>query len=129
MDISTPAVSPLRQRMIEDMRMRKLEAKTQQAYVRAIVKLSAYLGRSPATATAEDLRSFFVAARHFTRDLLSQRGSVPPADVPWTWERAHEQRNSDLGYAHALRDVRMGEYEVGESSAEEKRRTWRTTSK
>ena len=58
MDISTPAVSPLRQRMIEDMRMRRLEAKTQQAYVRAIVKLSAYLGRSPATATAEDLRSF-----------------------------------------------------------------------
>jgi hypothetical protein len=40
MDISTPAVSPLRQRMIEDMRMRRLEAKTQQAYVRAIIKLS-----------------------------------------------------------------------------------------
>jgi site-specific recombinase XerD len=58
MDISTPAVSPLRQRMIEDMRMRRLEAKTQQAYVRAIIKLSAFLGRSPATATAEDLRSF-----------------------------------------------------------------------
>jgi site-specific recombinase XerD len=44
--------------MIEDMRMRRLEAKTQQAYVRAILKLSAFLGRSPATATAEDLRSF-----------------------------------------------------------------------
>jgi integrase/recombinase XerD len=58
MDISTPAVSPLRQRMIEDMRMRKLEAKTQQAYIRAIVKLAAFLGRSPVTATAEDLRSF-----------------------------------------------------------------------
>ena len=43
-----PAVSPLRQRMIEDMRMRKLEAKTQQAYVRAIVKRGAFLGRSPA---------------------------------------------------------------------------------
>ena len=77
---------------------------------------------------AEDLRSFFVAARHFTRDLLLQRGSMPPADVPWTWERAHEQRNSDLGNARALRDVRIGESEsaeqrlndeVGESSAED----------
>jgi hypothetical protein len=29
MDTTTPAVSPLRQRMIEDMRMRKLELKTQ----------------------------------------------------------------------------------------------------
>jgi site-specific recombinase XerD len=58
MDTTTPAVSPLRQRMIEDMRMRKLETKTQQAYIRAVLKLSAYLKRSPDTATAEDLRNF-----------------------------------------------------------------------
>ena len=58
MDTTTPAVSPLRQRMIEDMRMRKLEPKTQQAYIRAVLKLSAYLERSPDTASAEDLRNF-----------------------------------------------------------------------
>jgi hypothetical protein len=58
MDTTTPAVSPLRQRMIEDMRMRKLEPKTQQAYIRAVLKLSAYLKRSPDTASAEDLRNF-----------------------------------------------------------------------
>jgi hypothetical protein len=58
MDTTTPAVSPLRQRMIEDMRMRKLETKTQQAYIRAVLKLSAYLKRSPDTATVEDLRNF-----------------------------------------------------------------------
>lgn len=58
MDTTTPAVSLLRQRMIEDMRMRKLETKTQQAYIRAVLKLSAYLKRSPDTATAEDLRNF-----------------------------------------------------------------------
>ena len=57
MDTTTPAGSPLRQRMIEDMRMRKLEAKTQQAYIRAVLRLGAYLlKRSPATATVEDLR-------------------------------------------------------------------------
>jgi len=58
MDTTTPAVSPPRQRMIEDMRMRKLEPKTQQAYIRAVLKLSAYLKRSPDTALAEDLRNF-----------------------------------------------------------------------
>lgn len=58
MDTTTPAGSPLRQRMIEDMRMRKLEGKTQQAYIRAVLKLGAYLKRSPATATVEDLRNF-----------------------------------------------------------------------
>jgi site-specific recombinase XerD len=44
--------------MLDDMRMRKLEPKTQEAYVRAVRKLAAYLGRSPDTATVEDLRNF-----------------------------------------------------------------------
>ena len=58
METSTPGGSPLRQRMIEDMRMRKLEEKTQTAYIRAVRKLAAYLKRSPDTATIEELRRF-----------------------------------------------------------------------
>lgn len=52
------AVSPLRQRMIDDMRMRKLEPKTRTAYLRAVKKLAEFLKRSPDTATVEDLRRF-----------------------------------------------------------------------
>lgn len=51
-------VSPLRQRMIEDMRMRRLAPKTQTAYIRAVRRFAAYLGRSPDAATTEDLRNF-----------------------------------------------------------------------
>jgi integrase/recombinase XerD len=62
MDVSTPtpsaAVSPLRQRMLEDMRMRQFAEHTQEGYIRAVRKLSTFLGRSPHTATAEDLRRF-----------------------------------------------------------------------
>jgi integrase/recombinase XerD len=58
MDSTTQSASPLRQRMLDDMRMRKLEPKTQQAYVRAVRKLTAYLQRSPDTTSAEDLRNF-----------------------------------------------------------------------
>jgi integrase/recombinase XerD len=58
MNTTTPTGSPLRQRMIEDMRLRKLSEKTQIQYVRAARRLAAYLGRSPDTATAEDLRNF-----------------------------------------------------------------------
>ena len=58
MESSSQAVSPLRQRMIEDMRMRKLGEKTQLAYIRAVRKLAAYLKRSPDTATVEELRRF-----------------------------------------------------------------------
>ena len=58
MDRSTPSVSPLRQRMTEDMRMRKFEPKTQSAYLRAVIKLGTHLKHSPDTATADDLRRF-----------------------------------------------------------------------
>jgi site-specific recombinase XerD len=58
MNQDTPAVTPLRQRMIEDMRMRKLSDKTQRAYIRAVRQLAAFLGRTPDTASAEDLRRF-----------------------------------------------------------------------
>jgi len=55
---SNKPISPLRQRMIEDMTLRKLAPKTQIGYVRAVVKLTRFLGRSPNTATPEDLRRF-----------------------------------------------------------------------
>ena len=55
---TSEAISPLRQRMIDDMRMRKLELKTRAAYLRAVKKLATFLKRSPDTATVEDLRRF-----------------------------------------------------------------------
>ncbi len=58
MDTSKPNISSLRQRMVEDMRMRKLAPKTQAAYIRAVRKFAKCLGRSPDTATDEDLRCF-----------------------------------------------------------------------
>src|SRR5690349_13850429 len=58
MDSSSQRISPLRQRMIDDMRMRKLEHKTQEGYIRAVCKLAAFLRRSPDSATIEDLRRF-----------------------------------------------------------------------
>ena len=58
MNTFTQAPSELRLRMLEDMRMRKLELRTREGYIRAVRKLAKYLGRSPDTATAEELRSF-----------------------------------------------------------------------
>lgn len=51
-------LSPLRQRMIEDMRMRKLAPSTQVGYIRGVKKLGDFLGHSPHLATKEDLRRF-----------------------------------------------------------------------
>ena len=55
---SPQTISPLRQRMIDDMSLRKLSPLTQQAYFRAVIKLTRFLARSPDTATDEDLRAY-----------------------------------------------------------------------
>ncbi len=44
--------------MIDDMTMRKLAPKTQRTYINAGLKLERFLKRSPAKATAEELRLF-----------------------------------------------------------------------
>jgi site-specific recombinase XerD len=51
-------VSPLRQRMIEDMTIRKLAPRTQQTYIRFVKDFSAFLAASPAKASFEDLRRY-----------------------------------------------------------------------
>jgi integrase/recombinase XerD len=56
--MTSEAMSPLRRRIIEDMTVRKFVEKTQKDYIRYVKDLTAFLGRSPDTATAEDLRRY-----------------------------------------------------------------------
>ena len=50
------AISPLRRRMIEDMTVRNFAAKTQTDYIRRVKNFAVFLGRSPDTATREEVR-------------------------------------------------------------------------
>jgi len=50
--------TPLRERMIEDMRIRGMGDKAQKAHIRAIKDFAGFLGRSPDTATPDDLRAY-----------------------------------------------------------------------
>lgn len=54
-------ISPLRQRMIDEMTMRKLNPSTQTGYIRAVNKLAKYLGHSPEHATSEQCRAFQIS--------------------------------------------------------------------
>jgi integrase/recombinase XerD len=53
-------ISPLRQRMIDDMTARRFKEATQRDYVRHVRNFAAFLRRSPDSATSEDLRLFQV---------------------------------------------------------------------
>jgi site-specific recombinase XerD len=68
------AMSPLRRRMIEDMTIRKFAPKTQHDYVQRIKNFTAFLGRSPDTASFEDVRRYqlHLAARGVGVPTLNQ---------------------------------------------------------
>jgi site-specific recombinase XerD len=56
--MSEKPISPLRRRMIEDMTVRNFVEKTRNDYIRHVKTFTAFLGRSPDTATPEDLRRY-----------------------------------------------------------------------
>ena len=61
--IPAATVSPLRQRLIADMTMRRFSAETQRNYLRDVGRLASLLGRSPDTAEPKELRRFQIALR------------------------------------------------------------------
>src|SRR4030081_228439 len=54
----TTTVSPLRQRMIEDMAARKLNPHTQRSHIKSGKRFAPWLNRSPDTATPDEVRRF-----------------------------------------------------------------------
>lgn len=59
--IPATSISFLRQRLIENMTMRRFSAETQRNYMRDIGRLASFLGRPPDTATVDDLHRFQMA--------------------------------------------------------------------
>jgi site-specific recombinase XerD len=60
---SIAAISPLRQRMIDDMNVRRFSGETQRNYIHDVGRFATFLGRSPDTATADDVRRFQIEQR------------------------------------------------------------------
>jgi len=53
-------MTPLRERMIEDMQLRGFSPRTQESYARAVRKLAEHYHKSPDLVTEEELRDYFV---------------------------------------------------------------------
>src|SRR5215216_2087195 len=56
--IQTQAVTPLRQRMLDDMKLRNMAASTRKVYVCSVAGFSTFHGRSPDELTLEDIRDY-----------------------------------------------------------------------
>jgi len=66
-------ISPLRERMIQDMQLRQFSTRTQDSYVRSVEGLTRYYMRSPDQLGEEDLRRYFV---HLTCERKLARPTV-----------------------------------------------------
>ena len=64
----TEKISALRRRMIEDMTARQLSADSQRSHIRSCKRFAAFLGRSPSSASRDDLRDFQL---HLAKDAVS----------------------------------------------------------
>ena len=60
-------MTPLRQRMLEDMHLRGLSPNTQRRYVQAVRLFAEHFGTSPAQLTEEHLRQYFLYLRNDKR--------------------------------------------------------------
>jgi len=53
-------MTALRQRMLEDMQVRQLSPRTQQAYIAIVARFARHFGRSPAELGPEEIRTYQV---------------------------------------------------------------------
>jgi integrase/recombinase XerD len=60
-------MTPLRQRMLEDMQLRGLSARTQESYLGAVRQLAQHYGKPPDQLTEEELRQYFLYLRNAKR--------------------------------------------------------------
>jgi hypothetical protein len=73
------AMTDLRKRMMEDMQLRGLSAKTQVAYMRSVRQLADHYGKSPEVITEEELRQYFLYLKNEKR--VSRSTCTLPADA------------------------------------------------
>jgi site-specific recombinase XerD len=71
----SPSVAPLRQRMIEDMKVRNLSPDTEKCYIDRVAKFAQHFGRSPELLGAEEIRAYqvyLIEQKHASWAVLNQ---------------------------------------------------------
>src|ERR1700759_3788404 len=82
-------ISPLRQRLIDDMNLRRFSRRTQRNYIRDVGRFATFLRRSPDTATADDIRRFQIEQRDLgvPTPTMNSIGSALPFFFTYTVDR------------------------------------------
>lgn len=99
-------MTPLQQRMIEDIQLRGLSERTQEAYVRAVRQLADHYHTSPARITEEELRDYFLylkKVKHYSR----RASTIALCGITFFYEHTLKREWSTLTFVRAPREKKL----------------------
>jgi site-specific recombinase XerD len=104
--MTTKAMSPLQQRMLEDMQLRGLSARTQEAYARAVWQLAAYYHRRPDQLTDEELRQYFLYLTN-EKKLARPTATIALCGIKFFYEQTLQQPWPTLRFVRPPREWKL----------------------
>ncbi len=99
-------MTPLQQRMREDLQRRGLSARTQEMYIRAVYQLAAHDPTSPAQITEEELRDSFLSLKNVKHSSRSA-STIALCGITFFYEHTLKRDWSTLTFVRALREKRL----------------------
>jgi integrase/recombinase XerD len=99
-------MTPLRQRMMEDLQLRGLSAKTQEAYLRAVRQLAEHYHKSPDLITEEELRLYFLYLKN-DQHISSSGFSIALCGLKFFYERTLHREWTTLDLARPVREKKL----------------------
>lgn len=99
-------MTPLQQRMIEDLHLRGLSERTQAAYVRAVRQLAEHSHTSPARITEEELRGSFLSLKNVKHSSRSA-STIALCGITFFYEHTLKREWSTLTFVRAPREKKL----------------------
>jgi integrase/recombinase XerD len=99
-------MTPLRQRMMEDLQLRGLSAKTQEAYLRAVRQLAEHYHKSPDLITEEELRLYFLYLKN-DKQVSRSSFSIALSGLKFFYERTLHREWATLDLPRRTREKKL----------------------
>src|SRR3989442_479260 len=99
-------MTPLRQRMIEDMQLRGFSARTQECYVAAVRQLARHYHRSPDQLGEEDLRQYFLYLANVKR-VARATATIALCGIKFFYEQTLRQQWTTLRFVRPQREKKL----------------------
>lgn len=99
-------MTPLRQRMIEDMQLRGLSEQTQRAYTCAVKQLAEHYGKSPDRISEEELRNYFLYLKNNKR-VAPSTFTVAVCGIKFLYQRTIQQEWTTFDLVRASREKKL----------------------